>query len=291
LPGSLCVFRGAKGMVATLADIVRLAQESFDKAMEAADEIRLARVVEFAESLKFARAKSLRLRTGARLLADEPEYEDLETYRGLKAWGAMMAFELRKSSDLAAALSPRDMYIVMHTYLPTIIAVVESYRGLLVGLRGDGAIACFGLVDQGEGEPKVTSEQSDAAMRLACNCGHAIVKAMTLAVNPVLAKGDIRKGKHRVGVGEGRLLVGVGIDVGDIVATKIGLGEAHELTAYGTAVNFCCKRSFGNDMVILTKRAKDMFPKSKGGRTRFPPYTDVKDAYILRYPDDYVTLA
>jgi hypothetical protein len=41
---------------------------------------------------------------------------------------------------------------------------------------------------------------------------------------------------------------------------------------------------------VLTKRAKDMFPKKKGGRTRFRRHATKKDAFFLRYPDDYRTL-
>jgi hypothetical protein len=86
------------------------------------------------------------------------------------------------------------------------------------------------------------------------------------------------------------LQLGVGIDVGNIVATNIGLGVASELTAYGDCVNKCCKRSCGNNIVILTQEAKRMFPKSEGGRTKFRPYKGEPDAFILRYPSTYKTL-
>jgi class 3 adenylate cyclase len=185
-------------------------------------------------------------------------------------------------SQLAVKIGPRNMYIAMHTYLPTMLRIVEEFKGIVVGLRGDGAIACFGLVQAGDDQPRVTSEQAENAVRKACDCGDVMVKAMQKVVNPVLQYGKIMSGDG---------LIGVGIDVGEIVATRIGIGEAHELTAYGTAVNTCCKRSCGNDLVILTKHAKKMFPKSKGGKTRFRPYLDKPDAFILRYPADYHVLA
>jgi class 3 adenylate cyclase len=273
--------------IAVLEELCRLAQASFDKAKEVADAIQLSTHVEFSEVVKEAKHYS---RTGARLLAREPGYENLEITLGVKAWGALLAFDLRDSSNLAAKMSPRDMYLIMHTYLPTVLAVIKKADGIVVGLRGDGAIACFGLVESGEGKPRVTKDQAGRAVAKACNCGDAIVKAVHLVVNGVLAKAKIGTEKIKVGVGKDELRVGVGIDVGDIVATKIGLGEAHELTAYGTAVNFCCKRSFGNDKVVLTKRARDMFPKEPGGKTQFPAYPDKDDAYILRYPDSHKTL-
>ena len=273
--------------VARIKDLLRLAQTSFDEAKRVADAIHLSTHADFAEVLN--EVKHYR-RTGARILAHEPGYKHLEPFRGIKAWAALLAFDLRSSSKLAEKLSPRDMYLVMHTYLPTALAVVRKADGIVVGLRGDGAIACFGLVESGSDKTAVTKEQSEKAVSIACDCGDAIVKAVNLVVNAVLAKAKIGYEKIRVGVGKDRLLVGVGIDAGDIVATKIGLGEAHELTAYGTPVNRCCKRSFGNDMVVLTKRAKDMFPTRPGGRTRFPAYTDKQDAFILRYPASHATL-
>jgi hypothetical protein len=276
-------------MTVSLALLLRTAQESFDRAKEAADAIRLsaAPFEAFGEIVKNAAYRTKALRE--QMLSDKPQYERLKPYMGLKAWGALASFDLRKSSELATLVSPRDMYLVMHTYLPTCLAVVEQSGGVVVGLRGDGAIVCFGLVDVGEGQA-VNRQQAETAVTAACDCGDAIVKAMQKVINPVLAREQIRKGKELVGVGRGQLQVGIGIDVGEIVATRIGLGGANELTAYGVAVNHCCKRSYGNDMVILTKRAKDTFPEATGGRTGFRLYPDKTDDYILRYPDDYNTL-
>ncbi len=128
---------------------------------------------------------------------------------------------------------------------------------------------------------RVKGEQAKAAVEKACDAGDAMVKAIDAVVNLALREGGVEDG----------LQIGVGIDIGDIVATNIGLGKAHELTAYGSCVNNCCKRSFGNNAVILTHDAMRMFPSEPGGRTRFQRYPGVDDAYVLHYPDDYQTLA
>jgi hypothetical protein len=168
----------------------------------------------------------------------------------------------------------------MHTYLPTMLSLVAAVDGITVGLRGDGAIACFGLVDvTAREEEPVTTEEAETAVRAACKCGDAMVRAIDAVVNRVLERGGVRGG----------LQMGVGIDVGNIVATNIGLGGATELTAYGNCVNKCCERSFGNNMVVLTLEARRMFPKGGGG-TQFERYPNKDDAYILRYPESYTTL-
>jgi hypothetical protein len=268
-------------VIASLKELLDIAQDAFEKATEVADTIELSM---FSESVKYARAKSARL--GARLLACEPSVEDLDHFWGLKAWSALLSFDLRKSSELAIDMTPRDMYAIIHTYLTTMLAIIKNAEGIVVGLRGDGAIASFGWVEVGEGKPPVKEEQAKHAIGRACDCGDAMVKAMALVVNPVLKKGGIKSKVKSFG----KLKMGVGIDVGNIVATKIGLGEAHEFTAYGTAVNNCCKRSFGNDEVILTKRAKDVFPKKSGGKTMFHRHATKDDSFILHYPDTYKTL-
>lgn len=257
--------------VALKSEILKLAQESFDKAQSAADAINLST---FTESIKYARS------SGAKMLALEPGFSEIDTYYGIKAWGVMLSFDLRKSSTRAMEIGPRDTYITMHTYMPAMLKIVQCAKGIVVGLRGDGAIGCFGLVDLSDEGSRVTAEQSDPAIYAACDCGDAMIKAMSEVINPILKKGKIKTG----------LQMGVGIDAGNFVATKIGLGTANELTAYGSCVNNACKRSFGNDEVILTHQAYSLFPKKPNGKTRFPRYPGRSDSYILRYPTDYQTL-
>jgi class 3 adenylate cyclase len=273
--------KGVAVVVVSLDEILAVAQDAFNQAAEAADTISLSK---FSECVENARAKSARL--GARMLAHEPGVEGLRDFWGLKAWAVLLSFDLRDSSKLAQAMSPRNMYVIIHTYLRTMLKIIENSKGIVVGLRGDGAIASFGWVEIGDGKPAVTDAQAGKTVRRACDCGDAMVQAMQKAVNPVLDRGGI---KIKINVAK-QLLIGVGIDVGEIVATRIGLGEAHEYTAYGNAVNQCCKKNYGNNQVILTRRAKILFPTSAGGRIQFRRHPTKEDAFTLRYPESYRTL-
>lgn len=257
--------------IAAVADLLRLAKRCRKEAEDAAKAIHLST---FTEAVKYAKS------IGARMLGDEPAYSELPPFRGLRAWGALLSFDLRRSSARALEVGPRDTYVTMHTYLPTMLSLVECAGGIVVGLRGDGAIACFGLVELTEAGRKVKTAEADFAVGKACDCGDAMVKAIDAVVNPVLKEGNVRGG----------LQVGVGIDVGEIVATNIGLGDAKELTAYGNCVNKCCKRSTGQNEVVLTLDAKNMFPTDPKGRTGFRRYRDEADAFVLHYPPDYRTL-
>src|SRR5262249_4851755 len=152
---------------------------------------------------------------------------------------------------------PHATYITMHTFLPTMLSIVANVDGIVVGLRGDGAIACIGMVDSSperEGE-ELTNQKAARAVAKACQCGGAMVKAIDRGVNRVLREAGV----------EGGLQMGVGIDAGGFVATNIGLGNARDLTAYGDCVNAACKlSSVDNNSVMLTHYAKGIFPTKKG---------------------------
>jgi class 3 adenylate cyclase len=271
--------------IPSLAELLRLARQFRDEAQDAAEEINLSMIEANVEkhSEHYGRTGSKHLM----LLGDKPRLRDLPHFHGLRAWGAFLCFDTRQSSDLAEELGPRGTYILLHAYMPTMLTFVEELEGDIVGLRGDGAIACFGMVEQGDDKPPVTEEQGKKAIVAACDCGHFMVQAMQKVVNPILREGQILTSK----VLGGRIRVGVGIDVGDFVATRIGLIRARDLTAYGRPVNRCCKFSYGQDQVILTNRARAVFPKGRGGKTRFDPDSRKEGDFILRYPDGYKTLA
>jgi len=190
---------------------------------------------------------------------------------------------MRKSTSRAVSIGPKDTFITMHVYLPTLLRVIKKSRGTIVGMRGDGAFAMFGSVaiESSEPEAEVGSEKATEASRLACDCGAALITAITDAVNPVLVNGGVR----------GEIEIGVGIDVGDFVATRIGIERAYELTAYGYCVNNACHRSdHGHNRVVVTNKVRKMFPSSPGGQTKFSDVPSQKDAYFLKFPDSHKPL-
>lgn len=260
----------------TMKELREIAQEHFSNSKAAAEEIGLpARV-------KMSRTASYQMSANPEMVEsfqDHSILRELRACQGFRAWGAMMSYDLRKSSKRATRIGPKDTYITMHTLLPTLLAIVKGGKGISVGLRGDGGIGTFGMVEIKKGQnDKVTPQQAELAVSMACLCGTAMINAVAEVVNPILVEGDI----------DGDLHLGVGIDVGEFVATNIGYGNASDLTAYGDCVNKACKRlSTGADVVVLSHAAMKMFPTEKGGKTSFRRYPDRYDAYILRYPDDY----
>jgi len=79
----------------------------------------------------------------------------------------------------------------------------------------------------------------------------------------------------------------VGVAVGEIVVTRIGLTNANEVTAYGPPVNQACKLSGKIIGIRLTKGAHDVYPTAKGGRVKFEHYDG---GYFVNFPSDMFML-
>ena len=247
--------------VAQFQDIFDLVQQSVDQATEAADTIKLG------ECKHYARGK-----VELSLLADVPRYSRLPQFYGVKAWAAILSVDLRKSSQRALRIGARNTYITMHALLPTMTVLVEKAEGLIVGLRGDGLIASFGLTELVGTGKELTGEAAGKAVQDAVCCGKAMLEAVDQIINPALEKKRV----------EGGLQIGVGVDVGEMVVTRIGWGRADDVTAYGHCVNNACKMKPSRD-VLVTHTARRMFPTSGNGRVRFSQSgTD----YRVIFPDD-----
>jgi len=258
-----------------VADLLDIASQCFTDAQEAADEINLSAMAESEHHYGRKNAADVQH------ISSRPKLSKVKTFHGLRGWATLLCFDLRRSTRRALELGPRDTYLTMHTYLPTMLELVGRGGGQVVGLRGDGAIACFGLVELDGPDAAPTKEQREEALRQAARCGTGMVEAIDAVVNRVLEANKVKGG----------LQIGVGIDVGNIVATNIGRGGATELTAYGNCVNGCCKNSDGNNSVVLSLDAKKQFPKSPTGRADFKRFRDRDDSFLLRYPSDYRTLS
>lgn len=262
--------------LATLAELREIAEESFDKAKLAARRIGIT--ANFSESIKEGAAhyaKSLGF-------LDTASEEDIPPFMGFQAYCSILSFDLRGSSNRAIRIGPRSTFITMHTYMNTMLALVKRADGMIVGLRGDGAIAAFELQKMQDSFTQVDQDVIVDSVRTACKCGDAMINTLKKVVNPVLANGDI----------QANLKMGVGIDIGHIVATNIGFGNAREITGYGKCINTACKISDGVNEVYLTEQAHLAFPKKPGGPTRFRPirHRVMSKVVVLQYPATYQSI-
>lgn len=195
---------------------------------------------------------------------------------GTKAWAAILFVDLRNSSKRAEKYGERDTYLTMHAYLPTMAHLVSQASGIVVGYRGDGLFAAFGLSLEGTNSIALNEGHE---VRNAVDCAKSMIEAVDEAVEPELRSYDV----------PGDLQVGCGIDASKVVLTRIGLHENSESTAYGNAVNKASKLSGGSGEVVVSAGARNLYPKGKGGRIGFARHWKLEGLRV-EFPSGYQVL-
>jgi class 3 adenylate cyclase len=260
---------------ANFDEIKQFAEEQFELANEGATVIRFA-----ANAKSISRSEMLAEQYGsitANALVDNPKYEKLKQGYGKSVWSVVLAVDLRGSTSRAVEIGPKNTYLTMHTFLPTLINLVGSWDGAVVGLRGDGLIAHFGETEVKSGSyTDVSSEVGSRAAQDSVNCGKGMIEAVSEIINPLLESNGIRSD----------LRIGVGIDCGHSVVTRIGHLAATELTAYGPPVNNACKFSDQQNQIHVRTRVHELYPTGEGGRVKFRPIGGGKSGMIVAFPPD-----
>jgi class 3 adenylate cyclase len=247
--------------VDTLGDLDAFVDECADDALEAA---KTAGLDKFAEAILENSAEPHRYAKAMSLLQHD-DYKDKALYFCEKAWATVLSVDIRGSTKRAMEVGAEATFITMHVYMRTMIRLVAKARGIVVGLRGDGLLAAFGRKAYDGDNLTLTAEESDKALLAATSCGDAMVKAVVKLINPALLNRDV----------PGDLRIGVGIECGQMVITKIGLLDAHDVTGYGHCVNRAAKISSEGkniDRVIIGRHARRIFPSTPISAERnYPP--------------------
>lgn len=233
--------------VASFDDIAELVLGFLEKARDAAG------LILFEEYRK----KHARARERVRLLGNQSHFARLPQFYGMSAWAAILSVDLRESTDRALRVGAQNTYIAMHVLLPTLAELVGRAGGSVVGLRGDGLIASFGLTRIDTGNPEPSNAEKGKAVQDASLAGRAMLEAVALIINPILDEEHI----------PGNLHIGVGIDVGRVVVTRIGIDDVQEVTVYGDCVNNACHMK-PDQYVMLSAAADNLYPTSLHGRIR-----------------------
>lgn len=255
-------------MIAEFSEIEQFAADCLETAQGA------ARTIQFSVNAraKYAR-QSGELMESPDLIGNEPEFALLDTAFGMAAWSVILSVDLRDSSRRAIEIGARDTYLTMHTYLPTMAELVSKADGKIVGLRGDGLFAAFGLTKKANADADVTPEVAESAAQNSTRCAKAMLEATKDIINPLLKQNHINDG----------LEIGVGISVGEVVVTRIGLRDATEVTVYGPPVNQACKLCSKVTGIAMTVGVRRIYPSSAGGRVTFAEYGG---GYMPNFPSD-----
>lgn len=236
-------------MSVNLQDVKAFANGQLERAKLFATKIQFQKEA-VQKSLILNEAFSIRASIG-----DDPDFAGLELGDGVAVWTSILSVDLRDSTKLADQIPPRDMYLMVHTLLPTLAYVCERSDGDVMNFRGDGLFAGFGLTKMSSLGTGPSRDQKLAANMQAVICGLRLIQAVRDAVEVVLSDDGIEVDLH----------AGVGIDCGHATVTRVGWLTAGELTAYGSCVNEACHLSNARDRVIVSPKVKELYPSGVGG--------------------------
>lgn len=174
---------------------------------------------------------------------------------------AVLFIDIRGSTNRAKLIGPENTFLTMHAFIPAMIEVIKHYRGNVIDIMGDGIMAFFGGSRSGLSKA--------IAVQNAGLCGRDMLKVRESVVNDILKKDNITYGIN----------CGVGVDYGDVIVTKIGVKDTYDVKAFGDCINQASHFSNGYNIVRVSKRIKNQWPTSEGGKISFAGSDE--DGYIL----------
>jgi adenylate cyclase len=155
--------------------------------------------------------------------------------------------DMRGSSKRPEKIGSIKTFLTIHAVMPAMIYVVESYNGNIVDIPGDGIMALFKENTNGmfwnDDKKKLNPES------LAVECGKELLEAITNIVNPLLESKDILP-----------VVFGIGVDVGNVVVTKIGTDKTIDIKAIGSSINNAAKKSKGNSEIYISNEVYKKIP-------------------------------
>jgi adenylate cyclase len=173
--------------------------------------------------------------------------------------------DLRGFTPMAERLDAEDVVDILNVYLSHVIDLVFEFRGNLDKFRGDGFMAFFGA-------PLAHGDDAASAVRCALALQERL-KSISFAKFPDL-----------------RLLAGIGINSGAVIAGNVGSERRTDYTVIGNEVNLAQRfeANAGPGQVLITgatyERVKEFIEVRDLGRLRVAGMKDGVMAYdVLRW--------
>jgi len=190
------------------------------------------------------------------------EAQKLEFGEFNKDYFAVLFIDMRGSTKRAMTIGPEKTFLSMHAFIPAMLKVVEYYNGYVIDLMGDGIMVFFG-------GKKSTISKVEAAQNAGL-CGLDMLSTLDKVVNPILIDDGITY----------RISCGVGVDIGEVIVTKIGINSAFDVKAFGNCINIASKYSNESNKVKVSKAVRKKWPSGEGGKIHFVSF-DNGDGYVI----------
>lgn len=134
--------------------------------------------------------------------------------------GAVMFADMRGFTGISEQLAPAEVVPLLNEYFAMLTDIAVGHGGTVLNMAGDGLMVCFG----------VPLEQPDAPERAVDTAREMLERFAALA----------REWKQRHGIDTG---LGIGINVGEVIAGIVGSQSYNAYTIVGDTVNVAARLS------------------------------------------------
>ena len=190
------------------------------------------------EKYKNALGKFVNREIVARVLRDEIQLG------GELRQAAILFSDIRSFTAISESLSPHEVVEFLNDYMTRMVDCVNARKGLVDKFIGDAIMAVFGV-------PEATDNDAENSVSTA------------LAMRKALQEFNKGRGGPRNPI----IKIGIGINIGEVIAGQIGSTERMEYTCIGDAVNLASRieslnKPFHTDILISEycyEQVKDKF--------------------------------
>lgn len=180
---------------------------------------------------------------------------------------AVLFVDMRDSTLRAQNVGAEKTFLTMHIYLTALLEVVKHYHGKVIDIMGDGIMVFWGGREAREDENMINS----LAVKKAGLCGRDMLAIREKVINEIILK-------EKLGA---PINIGIGVTFDSVIVTKIGISDSYDVKAFGDCINVASKYSSKvTNRVKVSKKVKNLWPKSSGGKIHFTPIRG-EDAYYL----------
>lgn len=179
---------------------------------------QLAEEVKRREAIRAAFRRYISPKVADRILENPDLRDSMLTGANMRAPAAVMFADMRGFTALSERLPPADVVAILNEFFSLLTAVVFEYDGTIFNMAGDSLLIGFG----------VPVEQADGPQRAIAAARQMLVRFAELA----------GRWKHTHDIETG---LGIGINVGEVIAGNVGSASYMNYTIIGDTVNVAAR--------------------------------------------------
>lgn len=169
---------------------------------------------------------------------------------------AVLFVDMRGSTKRARKFGAKKTFLTMHVFIAALLEIIKLYKGNVIDIMGDGIMVFWG---GSKARSKDFMFKSIAAQNAGL-CGIDLITVIDSVVNKIIEKEDLGS----------PINIGVGIDFGNVIVSKIGINDIYDVKAFGDCINTASKyANEANKTVIVSKAIRDRWPQGKNGKIKF----------------------